>query len=116
VISKAVCSTLFKGEAALTLAHWLLLPGMQELIGWASSAILLLTISSQIYRQWKEGSSKGVSKWLFIGQVAASVGFTVYSLLVKNWVFVFTNALILLSAVVGVAITLHHKRTGKGGG
>ena len=84
---------------------------MSELIGWISSAILLLTIGSQIYRQWKEGSSKGVSKWLFIGQVAASAGFVVYSVSLKNWVFVFTNGLTLLGALLGVAITLHQKRS-----
>jgi MtN3 and saliva related transmembrane protein len=83
---------------------------MQDLIGWTSSLLLLLTISSQIYRQWREGSSKGVSKWLFLGQVAASAGFTIYSVLVKNWVFVFTNALMFVSAILGLVITLHHKR------
>jgi uncharacterized protein with PQ loop repeat len=86
---------------------------LQLILGWTSSAILLLTIGSQIFRQWKEGSSKGVSKWLFIGQVAASAGFTIYSVLVGDKVFVFTNSLILLSAIVGVGITMHHKRRGK---
>jgi uncharacterized protein with PQ loop repeat len=86
---------------------------LQLILGWTSSAILLLTIGSQIFRQWKEDSSKGVSKWLFIGQVAASAGFTIYSVLVGDKVFVFTNSLILLSAIVGVGITMHHKRRGK---
>ena len=81
-----------------------------EIVGWASSIILLLTISKQIYKQWQDGSSEGVSKWLFIGQIAASIGFTVYSWLVKNWVFVVTNALMLLSAFVGLSITFYHRR------
>ncbi len=83
---------------------------MQEAIGWASSIILLLTIGKQVYKQWKEGSSEGVSRWLFIGQTAASVGFLVYSWLVRNWVFVFTNAFMILNALAGLAIVLHHRR------
>ena len=52
----------------------------------------------------------GVSRWLWIGQIAASVGFTVYSVLVRNWVFVVTNALILCDAIAGALIVLHHRR------
>lgn len=81
-----------------------------EMIGWVSSGILVLTIGKQIYKQWQEESSEGVSKWLFIGQVAASAGFILYSWLVKNWVFVVTNSLMLLSAFVGIGILLGHRR------
>ena len=83
---------------------------MTEIIGWVSSLILLLTIGKQIHKQWQEESSEGVSKWLFIGQVAASTGFTVYSWSLSNWVFVITNALMLVSAMAGLGIVLHHRR------
>lgn len=83
---------------------------MAEIIGWSSSLILLLTIVKQIYKQWQEESSEGVSKWLFIGQVAASTGFAIYSWMVKNWVFVVTNFLMLISAFVGLGIVLYHRR------
>lgn len=83
---------------------------MAEIIGWSSSLVLLLTIIKQIYKQWQEESSEGVSKWLFIGQMAASAGFTVYSWMVKNWVFVVTNFLMLISAFIGLGILLHHRR------
>src|SRR4051812_15219560 len=81
-----------------------------EAIGWASSIILVLTIGKQVWKQWASGTSKGVSKWLFVGQMVASVGFTTYSYLVHNWVFVVTNALLLLSAVIGFGIVLAHRR------
>jgi uncharacterized protein with PQ loop repeat len=81
-----------------------------ELVGWVSSFILVLTISKQIYKQWQEGSSKNVSKWLFIGQMAASLGFTIYSWLVSNWVFVVTNLLMLINGLVGLGIVLHHRK------
>ncbi len=70
----------------------------------------MLTLSKQIYKQWTEGTSEGVSKWLFIGQIAASVGFTLYSVLVKNWVFIVTNCLMLCNGVLGGLILLRHRR------
>ena len=83
---------------------------MQEAIGWISSFILVLTIGKQVFKQWKEGSSENVSKWLFIGQLAASIGFTIYSWLVGNWVFVITNAIMVVNGLVGLFIVLHHRR------
>lgn len=83
---------------------------MQEAIGWVSSFILVLTIAKQVHKQWAAGTSEGVSRWLFVGQLAASVGFTVYSWLVHNWVFVVTNGLLLVSAVLGLTILWHHRR------
>lgn len=82
---------------------------MTEVVGWVSSLVLLATIVAQIAKQWSERSGEGVSVWLFIGQAGASLGFTAYSVLVKNWVFTVTNALMFLSAVVGWQMTAHFK-------
>ena len=89
---------------------------MTEAVGWVSSLILVLTIAKQVYKQWQEGSSEGVSKWLFVGQMAASLGFTVYSWLVSNWVFVVTNAVMLVNGLLGLLIVLHHRRRERAGG
>jgi MtN3 and saliva related transmembrane protein len=83
---------------------------MVDVIGWASSVVLLATIAKQIHKQWKARSSEGVSNWLFVGQSAASLGFTVYSWLVHNWVFVVTNGLLLCAGITGFLITLHFRR------
>ncbi|MFN7945326.1 MAG: hypothetical protein U0Z53_08245 [Blastocatellia bacterium] len=83
---------------------------MTEAIGWISSVILLLTIGKQVWKQWQEGSSQGVSKWLFIGQIAASTGFSLYSWLLRNPIFIITNLLLLLSAVAGLCIVLWQRR------
>ncbi len=83
---------------------------MTEVIGWLSSVVLVVTIGQQVYKQWHDGTSKGVSTWLFVGQTAASAGFTVYSYLVHNWVFVVTNALMLVSSLLGFAIVMKHAR------
>jgi MtN3 and saliva related transmembrane protein len=81
-----------------------------ELIGWLSSLVLVLTIGKQVYKQWQEGSSENVSKWLYVGQIATSVGFTVYSWFVRNWVFVVTNSVMILNGLAGLAIVLYHRR------
>ena len=84
-----------------------------DVIGWISSLVLVSTISRQVYTQWRTKRVDGVSKWLFIGQLTASFGFTVYSYLVDNWVFVFTNFFMFLTAVVGEFIYLSNKRHAK---
>ena len=84
---------------------------MIELLGWTSSVILLMTLIRQVYKQWQEGRTEGISKWLFIGQLAASVGFTVYSYLTGNWVFVATNAALLLNNIVGVILYFKFRDT-----
>jgi uncharacterized protein with PQ loop repeat len=83
---------------------------MTEALGWISSLILVLTIGKQVYKQWHEESSQGVSKWLFIGQIAASTGFTIYSWRLGNWVFVITNFIMLLNAFAGLGIILWQRR------
>lgn len=81
-----------------------------ELVGWISSLVLLATIVSQIAKQWRERSAEGVSRLLFLGQIAASLGFTLYSWLVHNWVFVVTNGLLLVSAIVGAVMTARFRK------
>ena len=88
---------------------------MTEMVGWASSVILLLTIIMQVKKQWQTGSNDGVSKWLFTGQLASSVGFTVYSVLTWNLVFIFTNSVLLLSNIVGVFIFFRNRRAESSG-
>jgi len=86
---------------------------MTEIIGWASSVILLLTLIKQVYKQWKDGETEGISKWLFIGQLLASVGFTVYSYLVENWVFTVTNGLLTINNIVGIGLYFYFLRKNK---
>src|SRR5262245_51316801 len=82
---------------------------MPDAIGWLSSLILLVTIATQIHKQWHDETSRGVSVWLFVGQSAASLGFTIYSFFVENWVFVVTNALMLIAGILGFLITARHR-------
>lgn len=84
-----------------------------DALGWGSSLVLLVTISTQIHKQWATRSTRGVSRWLFVGQACASAGFTAYSALVENWVFTITNGALLLAAFVGIALTLFGQEKSK---
>ena len=75
-----------------------------HLFGYAASAILLVTLAVQIHKQWERGSTKGVSRWLFIGQLLASVGFTIHSAVIGSTLFVVVNALLAVSAVIGMVL------------
>ena len=75
-----------------------------EWVGWLAAGILLLTISRQVWTQWRSGTSAGVSRWLFVGQIAASIGFVAYSAAVRDRVFVVTNSLMLVAALLGLWI------------
>jgi MtN3 and saliva related transmembrane protein len=79
-------------------------------VGWLAAAILLATISRQVWTQWRSGTVEGVSKWLFVGQTAASTCFLVYSLAQRDPVFIATNALMLLAALLGEAIYWRNRR------
>jgi uncharacterized protein with PQ loop repeat len=86
---------------------------LAEVIGWCSAAVLLITIARQVHAQWRSGSTQGMSRWLFIGQLAASTGFIIYSWMVRNWVFVVTNVLMLATAAIGQWIYLRNVRREK---
>ncbi|ETC88179.1 hypothetical protein XHC_2345 [Xanthomonas hortorum pv. carotae str. M081] len=75
-----------------------------DLVGWLASAVLIATLIRQIYKQWQSPAAQGVSRWLFVGQISASVLFIVYSYLVGNAVFIVSNALILLTAITGYVL------------
>ena len=87
---------------------------MTEAIGWASSIILLITLVKQVYKQWCEGTGEGVSKLLFVGQLLASIGFTIYSYMVGNWVFTATNGILILNNLLGLYLSFYFKRKNRG--
>jgi MtN3 and saliva related transmembrane protein len=81
-----------------------------DVIGWVSSITLLITLGQQVRKQWISRESAGVSTWLFVGQLMASVGFSIYSLLLSNWVFLTTNLLLVINALLGQWVTLRNRR------
>jgi MtN3 and saliva related transmembrane protein len=82
-----------------------------DLIGWASSVILLATLLSQIRVQWRARRTEGVSAWLFAGQVAANLGFLGYSVLLENAVFIVTTSVLAMTALLGwILLGIHRRR------
>jgi MtN3 and saliva related transmembrane protein len=81
-----------------------------DVIGWVSSIVLVITLGWQVRKQWTSRESRGVSTWLFVGQLAASVGFSAYSYLLENWVFLTTNLLLVVNALLGQWVTLRNRR------
>ncbi len=71
--------------------------------------ILLATLVKQVYKQWKDRTSEGISKWLFVGQLTASVGFTIYSVVMGSWVFAFTNAALTINNIIGIWLYFRYK-------
>ncbi|MBS7458079.1 hypothetical protein [Coralloluteibacterium stylophorae] len=83
-------------------------------IGWLATAILLATLGRQVWVQYRDRTGAGLSSWLFVGQVAASCGFIVYSWLLDNWVFLFSNIAILCVAITGQLVYRRNVRAGRG--
>jgi MtN3 and saliva related transmembrane protein len=83
---------------------------LTDVIGWVSTAILLATISRQVYSQWKSKATAGLSRWLFVGQISASIGFICYSYQLHNWIFLFSNSAMLVTAIMGEVIYLSNRR------
>lgn len=81
-------------------------------IGAASGLLLVVSLAAQCWKQWTARTTTGVSRWFFAGQILTSLGFVVYSALLRNWVFVATNVAILLSAVAGELILIVNRRRG----
>ena len=81
-----------------------------DIVGWSASIVLIATLVKQIHTQAKQRDIRGVTRWLFVGQSLASAGFVAYSWLLQNWVFIVTNSLILLTALVGEFVFWNKKR------
>ena len=75
-----------------------------EWVGWVSSVLLIATLAKQVWKQRASNSLAGLSKWLYAGQCAAEVGFVAYSVLLRSWVFVFTNSALLTLNIMGLIL------------
>ncbi|WP_233614473.1 MULTISPECIES: hypothetical protein [unclassified Stenotrophomonas] len=81
-----------------------------DFLGWTATIVLIATLIRQMVKQWRSPNPESVSKWLFIGQMTASILFTIYSALLGSTVFVVTNALLLATAVTGQILAWRRRR------
>jgi uncharacterized protein with PQ loop repeat len=80
-----------------------------EWLGWAAAVVLVITLFSQVKKNWEEKKLKGVNPLLYYGQAVASLCFALYSVSINSWVFVVTNALGFLSALVGIYLVHRYR-------
>ncbi len=80
-----------------------------QMVGWAAVGALFITMSGQAWKQWRDRVKHGVSKYFFLGQVAASTLFLTYSAMVGDRVFVVGNALVLTASIAGGAILMWNR-------
>jgi MtN3 and saliva related transmembrane protein len=80
-----------------------------NILGWTATLVLLVTLLAQIHREVRSGKVDEISPLVFVGQCAASIGFLAYSALVGNLVFIVSNAMILVVALLGVWVRQHLK-------
>lgn len=81
-----------------------------EWIGWSGSLMLMATVGSQVWKQIRQKNCEGVSRFLFIGQLITSALFLAYAWMLDNPVFVFSNAFLILAALVGHVAMLRNRR------
>ena len=80
-----------------------------EWVGWFAAAILVFTLVAQVRKNWIEKKLRGVNPLLYWGQAMASFCFALYSYSIGSWVFVVTNAVGLLSAMVGIYLVHRYR-------
>jgi len=81
-----------------------------DLVGWLSSAILVATLARQLHTQATKGNGHVLSRWLFAGQIAASLGFIAYSWMLRNPVFLLSNTILLAMAIAGQWLYFRNER------
>jgi hypothetical protein len=82
-----------------------------DLVGWASTAVPFATIGHQVYSQWKSKATAGVSRWLFVGQIGASILYRIHYLqLATPKPGFFSNAALIVTAIVGELIYISNRR------
>ncbi|HXG95012.1 MAG TPA: PQ-loop domain-containing transporter [Blastocatellia bacterium] len=80
-----------------------------EWLGWTAAIILVVTLFAQVRKNLKEKRLKGVNPMLYYGQAIASLCFTIYSISIGSIIFVITNSLVLLSAMIGIYLVHRYR-------
>ena len=76
----------------------------EQVIGWSAVLALFFTMAGQAWKQWRDRVKGGIGKLFFVGQIASSILFLAYSVLMGDRIFVVGNALVLAAAVAGGVI------------
>jgi MtN3 and saliva related transmembrane protein len=83
---------------------------LTEAVGWASTPLLLATIGRPVYSEWRSKATAGLSHGYSSDKSRASSGFTIYCILLHNWVFLFSNVAMLVMGITGEVIYISNRR------
>jgi MtN3 and saliva related transmembrane protein len=79
------------------------------IVGYAASAITVLTFLPQVIKTWKEKSAKDISLMMFLIAIANEILWIVYGVMIKNDVIIATNIVMLAMASTMVYLKLRYR-------
>jgi MtN3 and saliva related transmembrane protein len=85
---------------------------LADFIGYAASAITVLTFLPQVIKTWKEKSAKDVSLMMFIIAIVNEVLWITWGILINNKIVIITNVLMVIMASTMVFLKLKYNKVG----
>ncbi len=79
-----------------------------DILGYSAGAITSLTFLPQVIKTWKEKSAKDISMGMFLIAATNEVMWIVYGVLLKNWVIISTNAVVLCMSLIMIFFKLKY--------
>lgn len=79
------------------------------IVGYAASAITVLTFLPQVIKTWKEKSAKDISLMMFLIAIANEILWIVYGVMIKNDIIIITNIIMMAMASTMVYLKLRYR-------
>lgn len=80
-----------------------------KIVGYAASAITVLTFLPQVIKTWKEKSAKDISLMMFLIAIANEILWIAYGVMVKDEIIIATNIVMLAMASTMVYLKLRYR-------
>ena len=80
-----------------------------KIVGYAASAITVLTFLPQVIKTWKEKSAKDISLMMFLIAIANEILWIAYGVMVKDEISIATNILMMVMASTMVYLKLRYR-------
>ncbi len=80
-----------------------------DILGYTAGAITSLTFLPQVIKTWKDKSAKDISMNMFLIAATNEVMWIVYGVLLKNWVIIATNSVVLIMSLIMITFKLRFK-------
>lgn len=83
-----------------------------EILGYAASAVTVLTFLPQVIKTWKEKTAKDVSLMMFVIAIVNEVMWIGYGVMIKNNVIIITNIIMMIMASTMIFLKLKYNKVG----